>query len=90
VITSYKKSKLLFCLGVFSVLSVFSTSCGFNPKKYFSKKINLAGAVTHEPSAFTPLETGTFRLSSDEVVHRRDHRGGKTSFLWGLITYTDY
>jgi hypothetical protein len=67
-----------------------SSSCGFNPKKYFTKKVNLGGVLTHEPSSYTPVETGTFRVSSDELVNRRDHQGGKTTLLWGLFTYTDY
>ena len=87
---SFKKHRLLYSkllpLGALVMLS----SCSLNPKRYFSKQVNLAGVVTHEPSSFTPVETGTFRLSSDEMVHRRHHKGGKTSLLWGLITYTDY
>ena len=43
-----------------------------------------------KPLPLLPWETGTFSLSSDELVHRRHHKGGKTSLLWGLITYTDY
>ena len=73
-----------------TVLCVFTTSCGLNPKKYFSKKVNLAGVITHEPSSYAPVETGTFRVSSDELINRRDHKGNKTTLLWGLFTYTDY
>jgi hypothetical protein len=66
------------------------SSCSLNPKRYFSKQVNLGGVLTHEPSSYTPVETGTFRVSSDELVNRRHHKGGKTSLLWGLFTYTDY
>lgn len=54
------------------------------------KKVNLAGIYAYESSSYTPVETGTFRVSSDELVNRRDHGGGKTSLFWGLLTYTDY
>tara|TARA_B100002019_G_scaffold160803_1_gene138679 strand:+ start:1089 stop:1361 length:273 start_codon:yes stop_codon:yes gene_type:complete len=67
-----------------------STSCSLHPKKYFGEKINLAGVFTHEPSSYTPVETGTFRVTSDDLVNRDNHKGGKTTFLWGLFTYTDY
>jgi hypothetical protein len=74
-----------------TMLCVFTTtSCGLNPKKYFSKKVNIGGLITHEPSSYSPVETGTFRISSDELVNRRDHKGSKTTLLWGLFTYTDY
>lgn len=63
-----------------------STGCVFNPKN----KVNLGGVMTYEPSSYTPVETGTIQLRSDEVFNRRDHKGGKTTFLWGLFTYTDY
>ena len=74
----------------FSFLALSMTSCGFSPKKYFSKEVNLGGVITHEPSSFSPIETGTFRVSSDDLVNRRLHKGGKTTLLWGLFTYTDY
>ncbi|MDA7823841.1 hypothetical protein N9A58_09665 [Opitutales bacterium] len=82
--------KRLLPLCLLALVSLASSSCGLNPKKYFSKKVNLAGVVTHEPSSFAPIETGTFRVSSDELVDRRLHQGGKTTLLWGLFTYTDY
>ena len=82
--------KRLLPLCLLALVSLASSSCGLNPKKYFSKKVNLAGVVTHEPASYTPIETGTFRLSSDELVNRRDHKGGKTTLFWGLFTYTDY
>ena len=79
-----------FALLLFTV-SIFSTcGCSLNPKRYLSKKINFAGIVKHEPSSFAPVETGTFHVSSDQLVNRRHHKGGKTSLLWGLFTYTDY
>ena len=77
---------------IFAIVTTFlmASGCSLNPKKYFTKKVNLAGVLTHEPSSYTPVETGTFRVSSDELVNRGYHKGGKTTLLWGLFTYTDY
>jgi hypothetical protein len=68
------------------------TGCGKFPqaKKYLSKNVNVAGAFTHTPDSFAPIETGTLRLQSDELWYRRDFSGNKTTFLWGLFTFTDY
>ncbi len=77
-------------LFVFLSAIISFSGCSLNPKKYFSKEVNLGGVITHEPSSYTPVETGTFRVSSDELVNRRLHKGGKTTLLWGLFTYTDY
>ena len=59
-------------------------------QKYLSKNINVAVAVTHSPNSFAPIETGTIRLQSEELWYRRDFSGNKTTFLWGLFTFTDY
>ncbi len=72
------------------ILCIAISSCSLNPKKYFTKGVNLGGVITHEPTSYTPVETGTFRVSSDELINRRDHKGGKTTLLWGLFTFTDY
>ena len=68
------------------------TGCSMFPqaKKYLSKNVNVAGAFTHTPDSFAPIETGTLRLQSDELWYRRDFSGNKTTFLWGLFTFTDY
>ena len=59
------------CIGFLLIGMCYATSgCSLNP---FSKKINVAGVYTHEPSSYTPVETGTFRVNSDEPVNRRDH-----------------
>ncbi len=59
-------------------------------KKFFSKNVNLAGAMTHSPNSFGPTQAGTIRLRSEELWYRRNFSGDKTTFLWGLFTYTDY
>jgi hypothetical protein len=46
--------------------------------------------LTHTPNSFAPIEPGTIRLQSEELWYRRDFSGNKTTFLWGLFTFTDY
>ena len=72
--------------------SFFTSSCKIFPgfKKYVSSDINIAGAVTHSPNSFAPIEPGTIRLQSEELWYRRDFSGNKTTFLRGLFTFTDY
>jgi hypothetical protein len=84
-------SKLLILLGL-SFACLFGSGCKIFPgtQKYFSKNINVAGTVTHTPNSFAPIETGTIRLQSEELWYRRDFSGNKTTFLWGLFTFTDY
>ena len=91
--SSFKKQCrfLVSTILLVSVLNIFC-SCKYlpNPKKYFSKDFNAAGAVTHSRNSFSPVETGTIRLRSNEIWNRRDFSGDKTTTLWGLFTYTDY
>ena len=70
----------------------FSTGCKIFPgaQKYLSKNVNVAGALTHSPDSFAPIETGTMHLRSEELWYRKDFSGNKTTFLWGLFTFTDY
>ena len=48
------------------------------------------GLVTHEKEAYSPVEVGSIRLSSEEIIDRQNFSGTKTTFLWGLFSYTDY
>ena len=59
-------------------------------KKYLSKNINVAGAFTHSPNSWAPVEVSSLHLQSDELWYRRDFSGNKTTFMWGLFTFTDY
>ena len=81
-------------LGLLALVCVclFGTGCKIFPstQKYLSKNINVGGIVTHSPGSFAPVETGTVRLSSEELWYRRDFSGNKSTFLWGLFTFTDY
>ena len=73
------------------LLALGSSGCMFpKAKKYFSKNINVAGAFTHSPNSFAPIEKSTLRLQSDELWYRRDFSGNKTTLMWGLFTFTDY
>ena len=82
----------LRCLFIFIICIFISSGCRYlpNPKKYFSKDFNAAGAITHTKNSFEPVDTGSIHLRSNEIWNRRDFSGDKTTVLWGLITYTDY
>ena len=88
----YKKQMATLAFGIAMILlALGSSGCMFpKAKKYFSKNINVAGAFTHSPSSFAPIEKSTIRLQSDELWYRRDFSGNKTTLMWGLFTFTDY
>ena len=69
--------------------ALFSQGCFF--KKFgTSEKYNVMGAITHERKSYAPVEVGSLHLSSEEVISRQNFSGSKTTFLWGLFTFTDY
>ena len=88
----YKKQMAKLAFGIAMILlALGSSGCMFpKAKKYFSKNINVAGAFTHSPNSFAPIEKSTLRLQSDELWYRRDFSGNKTTLMWGLFTFTDY
>jgi hypothetical protein len=90
----YGYPKLIKCFVITIFLcSLFLTSgCKLFPgfKKYISSDINVAGALTHSPNSFSPTDAGTIKLQSEEIWYRKDFSGNKTTFLWGLFTFTDY
>tara|TARA_Y100001934_G_C11974343_1_gene595588 strand:- start:266 stop:538 length:273 start_codon:yes stop_codon:yes gene_type:complete len=88
----YKKQMVKLAFGIAMILlALGSSGCMFpKAKKYFSKNINVAGAFTHSPNSFAPIEKSTIRLQSDELWYRRDFSGNKTTLMWGLFTFTDY
>ena len=88
--TTSKVFKSITLITISSLCLTINSGCWFSPKNYFSKSTNLGGIFTHEPNSYSPVETGTIRLGSDDLVNRQNHKGGKTSILWGLFTYTDY
>ena len=89
---------LINCFRRFFILLLIVTSislfsgCKLFPgfQKYISSDINIAGALTHSPNSFAPTDAGTIRLKSEDVCYRKDFSGNKTTFLWGLFTFTDY
>ena len=89
---------LINCFRSFIILLLIVTSislfcgCKLVPgfQKYISSDINIAGALTHSPNSFAPTDAGTIRLKSEDVWYRKDFSGNKTTFLWGLFTFTDY
>ena len=69
--------------------ALISQGCIF--KKFgTSEKYNVMGAITHERKSYAPIEVGSLHLSSEEVISRQNFSGSKTTFLWGLFTFTDY
>jgi|TARA_B100001094_G_C18184334_1_gene802810 hypothetical protein len=90
--TFNRKAKQFAIVITLTISAIGFSGCSMFPqaKKYLSKNINVAGAFTHSPDSFAPVETGTLRLQSDELWYRRDFSGNKTTFLWGLFTFTDY
>ena len=86
--TSYDQTKNLLTASAFCLV-LLSQGCFF--KKFgTSEKYNVLGAITHEKQSYSPVEVGSLHLSSEEVVSRQNFSGTKTTFLWGLFTFTDY
>ena len=87
-----KKIKVASFLVPLLLISFAFSGCSIirHPKKYFNTDFNLGGAITHQNGAFTPVETGSIRLESAEVMNRQHFSGAKTTFLWGLFSFTDY
>ena len=72
-----------------ALTSLANQGCFF--KKFgSSEKYNVLGTITHEKKSYAPVEVSSFRLSSEEVVSRQNFSGSKTTFLWGLFSFTDY
>ena len=75
----------------FLILAFMLYGSGCFVKKFgSSEKFNVMGLVTHEKGAYSPVEVGSIRLSSEEIIDRQNFSGTKTTFLWGLFSYTDY
>ena len=86
-----KKSKLtLLIIPLLVSLLFFRLLRNQASQKYFNTDFNLGGAITHKNGDFTPIETGSIRLESSEIMNRQHFSGSKTTFLWGLFSFTDY
>ena len=51
---------------------------------------NIAGIYTVTQRDYVPARPATFNVTSEELMPRTDFSGDKHTFLWGLITFTDY
>jgi hypothetical protein len=87
-----RKTREIAIVITLTISAIGFSGCSMFPqaKKYLSKDINVAGVFTHSPNSYAPIESGTLRLRSDELWYRKDFSGNKTTFLWGLISFTDY
>jgi hypothetical protein len=87
----FKRYKAI-TVGFLFVMSFSTSGCKLFPgfKKYISSDVNVAGLITHSPNSFARTEAGTIQLQSEELWYRKDFSGNKTTFLWGLFTFTDY
>jgi hypothetical protein len=79
---------LLACLGL-----VFFSGCSrrqsMNP--YKQEEFNLLGVYRSKPASFRPTSKVTLPISTKDVMLQRENFSGQErSFLWGLITVTDY
>ena len=92
MISLKRKTKQIVIVLTLTLSAIAFSGCSMFPqaKKYLSKNVNAAGVFTHTPNSFAPIEAGTLRLQSDELWHRKNFSGNKTTFLWGLFTFTDY
>ena len=54
------------------------------------KEANVLGIVKRETGSYQPTGPSTFAVSTDELYARKNYRGSKTTFLWGLVTLKDY
>jgi hypothetical protein len=89
--TTQTQSKILFIVAL-AVISLLASGCKTTSSNsvYVPNNTNILGIVTHQPQSYATVSTNTFRVRSDELFSRQNFSGNKTTFLWGLITYTDY
>ena len=80
---------------VFAILAlVFNSGCtkraeSMNP--YKEESFNVLGIYRSNPNSFKPASPVTIPLSTREVMFQRENFSGRErSFLWGLVTFTDY
>lgn len=87
-----RKTKQFVIVFTLAISGIVFSGCSMFPqaKKYLSKNVNAAGVFTHTPNSFAPIEAGTLHLQSDELWHRKNFSGNKSTFFWGLVTFTDY
>jgi hypothetical protein len=73
---------------------VFFSGCAkraqsMNP--YKEEEFNLLGIYRSKPNSFNPVSPVSLSISTKEVMLQRENFSGRErSFLWGLVTFTDY
>ncbi|MFI3291036.1 MAG: hypothetical protein R3Y46_04050 [Opitutales bacterium] len=51
---------------------------------------NILGIYKYEPNNYGPVPAATAHVTTDDLTVMELPGGGKTTWLWGFITYTDY
>lgn len=83
------RSKVLPLLALAFSALVFS-GCNCNRTAMGPCETNVLGIAKFEKASYEHVSTNTFRVSSDEIYARNNFSGDKATFLWGLVTLTDY
>ncbi len=79
-----------FLLPAVALACLAFSGCGSRQTAMGPEESNVLGIVRHEQASYAPVGPNTFRISADEAFARRNFSGDKTTFLWGLVTVTDY
>lgn len=83
-------SKLFALVSVAAAALVFTGCRDSGQAAYGSKETNILGIVKHEPANYGNVGVNSFVVATDELYSRKDYSGNRTTFLWGLVTLTDY
>jgi len=88
-----KRNPILFTLLLACLSLIFASGCSrrqsMNP--YKQEEFNLLGIYRSKPASFRPTSKVTLPITTKEVMLQRENFSGQErSFLWGLITVTDY
>ena len=83
------RSKVLPLLALALAALAFS-GCDAGRTAMGPRETNILGIAKFEKASYQHVSTNTFRVSSDELYARNNFSGDKATFLWGLVTLTDY
>lgn len=80
----------VFAILALAVLSGCSKrASSMNP--YKEESFNVLGIYKSSPNSFNPASPVTIPVRTQEVMFQRENFSGRErSFLWGLVTFTDY
>jgi hypothetical protein len=83
--------KKLVLPALFILLALALGGCGTSRSASMApQRTNLLGIVSVERENYQHVGTNTFRVSSSELTASRNYSGDKATFLWGLVTMTNY